>query len=161
MIYEFAAAIEIVGINPFVSVPENILASIFQQCGKTKGPIPVQGTVNTKPYRQTLVKYKGAWRLYINTSMLKNSPKRIGETIRLTIAFDPEPRIITPHPKWVCALEANPAAKTVFDSLPPYRKTEIIRYIASLKNEESVDRNIERAIGFLLGQEKFAGRDKI
>ncbi|MCB0523292.1 MAG: YdeI/OmpD-associated family protein [Saprospiraceae bacterium] len=48
----------------------------------------------------------------------------------------------------------------IFDALPASRRKEIVRYIANLKTEESVERNVSRAIGFLLGKERFIGRDK-
>ncbi len=147
-----------IGINPFVFVPERILKKIFAQAGKDKGPIPIKGTVNGNDYRQTLVRYQGEWRLYINTRMLKKSPERIGEMIEVTVEFDPAPRTITPHPKLVSALKRNPKAKKVFEALPPSTRQEIIRYIASLKTEASVERNIRRAIGFLQGKEGFVGR---
>jgi uncharacterized protein YdeI (YjbR/CyaY-like superfamily) len=141
-------------------VPDRILKQIFIQAGKETGYIPIRGTVNNKAYKQTLVKYKGAWRLYINTTMLKKSPERIGETIELSVEYDPANRTIKPHPKLVKALKENTAAKKVFDSLPPSRKKEIVRYIANLKTAESVDRNIKRAIDFLTGNSNFIGRDK-
>ncbi|MBL7974316.1 MAG: DUF1905 domain-containing protein, partial [Candidatus Kapabacteria bacterium] len=84
----FTATIEIIGVNPFVSVPTDILELLFIQAEKRKGKIPIKGTINNQPYTQTLVRYAGAWRLYINTSMLKNSPKRIGEEITITVEFD-------------------------------------------------------------------------
>jgi hypothetical protein len=158
--HNFKAPIDLIGINPFVFLPENILTAIFKQAGKEKGPIPVKGTVNNNPYKQTLIKYRGYWRLYINTTMLKDSPNRIGETIELTISFDPAERKITPHPKFIKALEENSEAKTVFDGLSPSKKHEIIRYISFLKTEKSIDKNIDRAIDFLLGNGKFVGRDK-
>jgi hypothetical protein len=158
--HKFRATIEIIGINPFVFVPDNILKKIFLQAGKEKGYIPIKGTINNKAYQQTLVKYKGAWRLYINTTMLENSPKRIGEKISISIAFDPLIRTIAPHPKLVKALKENKDAKSVFDTLPPSRQKEIVRYIAMLKTEESIDRNIKRAINFLTGKENFIGRQK-
>jgi Domain of unknown function (DUF1905)/Bacteriocin-protection, YdeI or OmpD-Associated len=157
---KFKAEIEIIGINPFVQVPGKVLTIIFDQAGKEKGHIPIRGTINTKPYRQTLVKFRGAWRLYINTTMLKNSPKRIGETIELTIEFDSADRSIKPHPKFVKALKGNQTAKTKYKSLRPSLQREIVRYISSLKTEESVDRNVARAIDFLLGKGRFVGRDK-
>ncbi|MDR1355723.1 MAG: YdeI/OmpD-associated family protein [Propionibacteriaceae bacterium] len=104
------------------------------------------------------MKYKGAWRLYINTIMLKDSPKRIGETIDLTVAFDQSDRTIQPHPKFVKAFESDSSAKAVFDKLSPSRRHEIVRYISALKTEESVDRNVKKAIAFLLGRGKFVGR---
>jgi hypothetical protein len=157
--YKFKAVIEIIGVNPFVFVPEAILEEIFRQSGKDKGPISVTGTVNTNPYKQTLMKFKGSWRLYINTIMLEDSPKRIGEEIELTIAFDPIKRTIIPNKKFIKALEANIEAKKTFDGLSPSRKHEIVRYISSLKTEASVDKNIVRAIDFLSGKGRFVGRD--
>jgi hypothetical protein len=96
---KFSASIEIIGINPFVFVPDSILDDLFKEAGKNKGAIPIRGVINDKPYRQTLVKYSGAWRLYINTTMLKNSPKRIGEIIELTVEYDSSDRSISAHPK--------------------------------------------------------------
>ena len=156
---KFSAILEIIGINPFVFVPDEILHRIFLEAKKNKGAIPVNGTVNELPYKQNLVRFKGHWRLYINTVMLKNSPKRIGETIEITIAFDPSDRTIHPHPKLVKALEENKEANTVFEGLTPSLKLEIIRYIANLKTEESIDRNVNKAIQFLLGNERFVGRN--
>lgn len=159
-IHTFNATIEIIGINPFVSVPDIILTDIFRQAGKNKGAIPIRGTINNLPYKQTLVKYSGDWRLYINTLMLKNSPKRIGENIQVTIEFDPSDRTIKPHPKLVKALKENKQVKAVFDSLTPSLQLEIVRYIDKLKTEASIDKNVRRAVDFLLGKGRFIGRDK-
>jgi hypothetical protein len=158
--YSFKATIDIIGINPFVFVPEKILQAIFKDAGKEKGHIPIHGSINGEPYKQTLVKYSGHWRLYINTTMLKDSPKRIGEKIKVTVAFDARDRSIAMHAKLVKALKANKPAQKVLEQLPPSRQKEIIRYIASLKTEASVDRNVQRAIDFLLGNGSFVGRDK-
>jgi len=158
--HTFSATIEIIGINPFVFVPEEILNAIFEKAGKSKGPIPVKGAVNSIPYTQTLMKFKGEWRLYINTTMLKNSPKRIGEQIEISIAYDPKKREIPIHPKLLKALNENKEANTVFQNLRPSLKHEIIRYISHLKTEESIDKNVLKAIAFLLGEGKFVGREK-
>jgi uncharacterized protein YdeI (YjbR/CyaY-like superfamily) len=157
---KFKAEIQIIGINPYVLLPEEVLTDIFMQAGKNKGNIPIEGTINEKTYKQTLVKFKGLWRLYINTTMLKNSPKRIGEIVEISIQFDPVKRVIQPHPKFVKALKDNKEAEIIFDSLRPSLKLEIVRYISSLKTEESVDRNVPKAIDFLLGKGRFVGRAK-
>jgi hypothetical protein len=136
------------------------LNTIFLKAKKNKGPIPVRGTINGKKYTQTLIKYSGEWRLYINTTMLSNSPKRIGESVEVTVQFDASERTIAPHPKFIKALNKHKDAKKTFDNLPPSRQKEIIRYISNLKTEESVMINIEKAIGFLLGKNRFVGRDK-
>ena len=154
----FKAELQIIGVNPYVFVPAEVLSEIFIQAQKDKGTIPIRGTVNKKPYKQTLVRFKGEWRLYINLKMLTNSPKRIGETIEITIEFDPVKRVIKPHPKLVKALKENNKAKLAFDNLRPSLRLEIVRYISRLKTEESVDKNIPKAIGFLLGKGEFVGR---
>lgn len=156
----FSAKLEIIVGNPFVYVPPLILDEIFRMAKVNKGPIPVRGTVNDKPYQQTLVRYSGHWRLYINMVMLKDSPRRIGETIAVTIEFDPSDRTIEPHSKLIRALEGNETAKAVFENLSPSKQKEIVRYIANLKSEVSVDRNVAKAIDFLLGNGRFVGRDK-
>ena len=158
--YKFKAKLEIIGINPFVFVPDVILNELFGQVGKDKGPIPISGSVNGEKYIQTLVKYRGEWRLYVNTRMLKNSPDRIGEMLEVTVAFDPSERTVEPHPKLLKALQENPEAKKVFDALPTSRRREIIKYISFLKTEKSIEKNVARAIGFLLGKERFIGRDR-
>lgn len=156
----FKAKLEILVGNPFVFLPPVVLNKVFQEANKDKSPIPVRGTINGKPYQQTLVKYSGEWRLYISMKMLKNSPKRIGEIIEVEIEFDPSDRSIEPHPKLTNALLRNEEAKKVFDNLSPSKQKEIVRYISNLKTERIIDKNVRRAINFLLGKERFVGRDK-
>lgn len=157
-IFSFKASLNIIGINPFVFIPEKILQSVFEQAGKDKQPIPVKGTVNRLPYKQTLMKYAGHWRLYINLEMLPHATKRIGETIAVSIEYDSEERTIPFHPKLETALTKNKEARQAFNSLSPSLQKEIKRYIHYLKTEESIERNVELAIGFLLGENRFAGR---
>ncbi|MFI5149727.1 MAG: YdeI/OmpD-associated family protein [Bacteroidia bacterium] len=157
--HSFTAKIQIIGVNPYVLIPAPILKSIFIQAGKDKGPIPVKGTLNGYGYIQTLVKFSGKWRLYLNTPMRKAAGIDTGDSARVEICFDPKPRILTMHVQLAIALDKNKKAKTVFETLAPYRQKEIIRYIGFLKTKESVERNIVKVIQHLLGKERFAGRD--
>ncbi len=156
----FKATLQIIGINPFVFVSGGIHKKLIAEAGKTKGHIPIHGKINGKAFQQTLVKYAGHWRLYVNLKMLKNSPKRIGEEVEIEVDFDSRDRTIEPHPKLKKALSKNIEAKAVFDNLSPSKRKEIVRYISFLKTEESVDKNVERAINFLLGNGRFVGRGK-
>lgn len=156
----FNAQIEIIGINPFVFLPEEVLRIVLGQAKKDKGKIPVTMTIDGHLFLQTLIKYSGHWRLYLNTPMRKAAGKEVGDTALFTIAFDPNPRELSIHPKLATALKNNPEAKAIFENLPPSRRLEIVRYISFLKTEESVDRNVSKAINFLLQKERFIGRDK-
>jgi uncharacterized protein YdeI (YjbR/CyaY-like superfamily) len=51
-------------------------------------------------------------------------------------------------------------AKKEFEKLSPSRQKEILRYIIFLKSEESVDKNIHRAIAHLTNSKPFIGREK-
>jgi uncharacterized protein YdeI (YjbR/CyaY-like superfamily) len=92
--------------------------------------------------------------------MRKGSNSDVGDTASFSIAFDAAEREIPVHPKLKRAFKAHTAAKRKFDTLPPSRQKEILRYINNLKRETSVERNVERAIKFLLGEERFIGRDQ-
>ncbi|AZA83963.1 hypothetical protein C1637_15805 [Chryseobacterium lactis] len=154
----FTAPLEIIGINPFVFIPEEILNKIFEDSGRNKSPIPVKGKVNGKEFQQNLMKYLGEWRLYINTIMLKNSPKRIGETIDVTLEYDDSDRSISIHPQLEKAIKESHLATINFEKLIPSRRHELIRYIHNLKTEVSIQRNIEKIIRHLHGEEDFFGK---
>lgn len=156
----FKARIEIIGVNPYVLLPPGLLQDLLLQAGKEKGPVPVQLLINKKAFTQTLVKYAGEWRLYLNTPMRKVADKEVGDEIEIALALDTQERTTPMHPALQKALNKNKSAKEKFDSLPPSRQKEIARYINNLKSEESVARNVERAIGFLLGKQRFIGRDR-
>ena len=156
----FNAKIYIIGVNPYVLLPVAVLKQIFKQAGKDKGTIPVRGTLDGHPYIQTLVKYSGRWRLYLNTPMRKLAKKDVGDKISVTIEFDPVERTVPIPEQLLLALQKNEKAKLVFEQLSPSRQKEIARYIVNLKSEEAVVKNVARAMKFLVGDERFVGRDK-
>lgn len=156
----FTAKIFIIGVNPYVLLPPALLQNVMQQAGKDKGPIPVRLCINDKMFTQTLVRYAGEWRLYLNLPMRKAAGKDVGNEITIGMEYDEEERT-TPVPVSLQeALRLNKEAKNKFESLPASRQKEIARYINNLKSEEAVKRNVQRAVAFLLGKERFAGRDK-
>jgi hypothetical protein len=156
----FDAEVLIIGINPYALLPDAVLERLFAQAGRDKGPIQVHGTLDGHAFIQTLVKYAGAWRLYLNGPMLKAAKKGVGQRVSLRIAFDPRDRSIPMPAPLEVALKKNVKARKVFDALPPSRRKEIMRYIGHLKSEAVIKKNVARAIGFLEGNERFAGRDK-
>lgn len=157
--HSFEAEIKIIGVNPYIDVPGEILSSVFDAAGRDKGPVPIKGLINGVPYTQTLVRYANEWRLYINTKMLKNSPKCVGETVRITVEFDPVDRSIPIHPGLQDALDKDPNAQRVFESLSPSLRHEINRYLSRLKTNAKIEENVNRAIDFLNGNGRFVGRE--
>ena len=156
----FSAKIYIIGINPYVLLPPALLKYLFQKAGKDKGAIAVQLEIGGKDFIQNLVKYSGKWRLYLNGPMRKAAGKDVGDTIDIQVDFDAKPRTTPVHPKLKKAFNENPDAKKAFEKLSPSRQKEILRYINSLKSQESVDKNVQRAIAHLIGSKPFIGREK-
>ena len=155
----FSTKIAIIGINPYVLLPAPVLKELFKQAGKDKGPIPVKGTLNGHAFTQTLVKYSGKWRLYLNTPMRQAAGIGVGDIARVELFFDPAPQTLIMHAELEKALAKNKKAQKAFEQLSPYRQKEIIRYINSLKSEVSVQKNISKALNHLTGKDRFVGRD--
>jgi len=154
----FSAKIFKIGINPYVLLPKDILKYLFTEAGKEKGHIPVCITINKQRFEQTLVKYSGKWRLYLNTPMRKVAQKDTGDVINIEIEYDPNDRKVPLHPQFETALKKNKKATEVFEKLSSSRQKEISRYLNHLKTKESITKNINRAISFLQGKESFVGR---
>ena len=104
---KFSAEIQIIGVNPFVFLPDTVLASIFKEANKDKGKIPVKMKIEGHEFIQTLIKYSGHWRLYLNTPMRKIAKKEVGDTANFEIAFDSEERVIPMYPKLVKGIKGK------------------------------------------------------
>jgi hypothetical protein len=147
--WDFSAVIGKVGINPCVDVPERVSKSI-----KKTGYIPVTGTLNGFSMRATLVPAgNGRHRLYINTEMRKKANVAVGDLIHLALALDTKPRDVPMPQAFAAALESNEKAKVAFEKLPPSHQKEILVYLNYLKKPETLKRNVEKVINFLLKQE--------
>jgi hypothetical protein len=68
---QFSAKIEIIGINPFVYIPEIILEQLIKKAGNHKWKIPVKLKIDGFSFIQMLVKYSGHWRLYLKLLCVK------------------------------------------------------------------------------------------
>ena len=149
----FNSTIYKIGINPVLDPPERVMKILFGQAGRSRGPIPVRGTINGAEYRQTLGKYEGSWRLYVNGPMIKSSGVKVGDEVKINVEFDPEPRDVEMSKQLAYALRQDEIAKAAFEELSPSRRKEILRYLGALKTEPSIQRNIERILHHLRGEE--------
>lgn len=65
----FSAIVNVIDINPYLGVPDRILRELLRQAKQERGPIRVKGKLQGKPFATTVVKFRRAWRLYLNTRM--------------------------------------------------------------------------------------------
>jgi len=155
---KFKAKIELIGINPFVFLPGKTLQKLFLQAGKDKGKIPIRMKIDGHEFQQTIIKYSGHWRLYLNGPMRNAAGKDLGDMATFEIHFDPTPRNIEAPKAFISALNKEPRAKRVYEQCSASLQLEINRYLSRLKTAKSLEKNIHRAINFLLGKERFIGR---
>jgi hypothetical protein len=150
----FSATIYKLGVNPCVDVP----AGVSQAFGR-RGVIPVTGTLNGSLFRANLMpKGDGTHRLYLNEVMRKAAGADVGDRVDVLLEFDPQPRLPSRSEALTRALEANPRAKAAFERLTPSRRKEILAYLNALKRPESLQRNVEKVIAYLLGRGSWFGR---
>jgi hypothetical protein len=137
-------------INPCVVVPADIVRALRSESKKNQS-IPVTGTLQGKRFEANVVRYRGAWRLYLNGSMRKAAGVEPGDRAAVTLGFDPRQRTVPVPPAFARALAANRKAKAAFAALAPSRRKEILRYLGNLKREESLMRNVAKAVRSLCG----------
>ena len=134
------------GINPCVDIPLRI-SGIFSR----RGHVPVRGTLNGHPFRATLVpKGEGRHRLFINGEMRKAARVDVGNSIKLVLEIDTEPRTVAMPEAFRKALEETPGAEAAFRRLTPSRRKEYLVYMNSLKRPETLAWVVKRAVSGLL-----------
>ncbi|OGO19670.1 MAG: hypothetical protein A2Z15_04005 [Chloroflexi bacterium RBG_16_50_11] len=143
--HRFSAVIYKAGINPCVEVPAKVRRALLGR--QQKGNVPVKGSIKGFEFRATLIPVRGGlYRLYVNGDMRRGAKVAAGDTIKVVLAKDTEPReMIIPH-ALLLALEENAAARAAWEKLPPSHKKEILAYLNYLKTPEALERNVKKLI---------------
>jgi hypothetical protein len=161
---EFESKIRINVPNPYILVPKRHAETLK---GGWRKPMPVLVQVNDKPetpWRINMMpKGDGSFYLYLHGTLREASGTRVGDRVQVRLRFDEDylGGPAHPMPSWFeVPLSKNQKAKAAWDTLPPSRKKEILRYFSWLKSDEARQRNVDRAITVLSGNPgRFMARD--
>ena len=96
----------------------------------------------------------GAFYLYLHGDVRRVSDTKVGDLVRVAIAFDNAYRNgpMHPMPSWFRGpLAKNVKANKAWKALIPSRQKEILRYFSWLKSPQARERNVARAIHVLSG----------
>lgn len=137
-------------INPCVLVPAAIVAALRRESGRNQS-LPVRGTLQGKPFKANVVRYLGAWRLYLNGTMRKAAGVDTGDRVKVTLRYDPVPRRERVPAALAAALVQDRKARAAFDALSPSHRKEILRYLGGLKREDSLRWNVAKVLEYLRG----------
>lgn len=143
---KFSAVIQKIGINPCVDVPDKIIQQLLREAKKERGPLPVCGRINRSAFETTIIKYQGAWRLYLNTQMRQDADVDVKDRVAVQVTFDPKPHKVRMPKKFTAALRKNKKAKDAFEKLPPSHQQAILKYMNWLKTDEALRRAIDKVI---------------
>jgi Domain of unknown function (DUF1905)/Bacteriocin-protection, YdeI or OmpD-Associated len=160
----FRAPIEITGINPYVLVSSQH-ASTLRPGWRRPLPVIVRLNKNDDTSWRTNLMPRGdsAFYLYLHGEMRKAAGVDVGDTVSVELRVDAAYRGGPTHEvptSFQAALNANPTAAQNWERLAPSRRKEILRYLAGLKSERAIERNVDKALRVLGGEsERFMARD--
>jgi hypothetical protein len=129
--------------------------------------MPVLVTLNgvpEEPWRTNMMpKGDGSFFLYLHGEMRTVADVEVGDVVTVELRFDESYRGGPTHetpPQFQESLDRDPTAKANWLALPASRQKEILRYLAGLKTERAVERNVARALRVLSGEsERFMARE--
>lgn len=114
----------------------------------------VLATFDGETYRGTATRYgSDAHMLIITKAIREKIGKQPGDTVRVTVELDTEPRVIKPPKDLAAALQAEAQAWEFWEQLSYTHQREYVQWIEEAKKSETRDRRIAKAVEML--------RDKI
>jgi hypothetical protein len=105
----------------------------------------VVGSVHGIPVRGSLVHRDDAPYLELGPAWCRSGAVPVGETV--PVLLEPEgPQLDDLGPELRAALDADPAARRAFESLPTFYRKAIVREVDGVKRPETRQRNLEAVL---------------
>lgn len=120
----------------------------------SRGRVPVRGTINGYPFRSSIFSMKGKSFIPVNRQLREGAQAKAGDTVRVTMERDEEPRIITPPEDLARSLKSNQEVQAVWDKLSYTHRKEFVLAIEEAKRPETRQRRIEKTIRELSTRQK-------
>ncbi len=103
----------------------------------TRGKWPVQATLDGFPHRTMLVPLGDGYHgLPIPKEVRRALGKTVGDTLRVALRHAPEVHVVSLPPDLAAALDATPAARTFFETLPRPDQRNYVRWLDGAKTPE-------------------------
>ncbi len=134
----------------FMDVPFNV-----HEVFGTKGRVPVAGTMNGFPFRNSVMpEGDGTHRMMVGKELQAGAKARAGDVVKVTLERDEKERPVEMPSELQSALKKSKPAATFFASLTPSQKKEYADWISSAKQAETKAARVEKAIVFLIKGKK-------
>lgn len=137
------------GINFCVEVPEAVVRALLKAANKRAAPVQVKATLNGHAFDANVVRYSGAWRLYLNRAVRARAGVEAGDTVHIRLEYDPTERMPPMPEELKQALASNEQRKAAWRLQPSSRRKEILTYLQSLESAAARDRSVQRVLQHL------------
>jgi uncharacterized protein YdeI (YjbR/CyaY-like superfamily) len=109
----------------------------------------VRGTINTFPFRSTIMRYGETYFLPVNRSVREGAKAAAGDSVAVTLERDDEPRFVKVPADFARALAQDARAKAAFERLSYSHRKEYVDWLVEAKRDETRRRRIEKAVAML------------
>jgi Bacteriocin-protection, YdeI or OmpD-Associated/Domain of unknown function (DUF1905) len=115
----------------------------------TRGRVAIQGTLNGKPYRSSLMKMGSGHMMPVRKSLQQACGVKAGDVVPWTVERDTQERTIEPPESLAREFKKNKAARETWEKLSFTHKREYAEWLNGAKKEETRERRITKAIEML------------
>jgi len=124
-----------------IEIPPEVVESL----GAGKKP-KVQVTINGYSYRSSIASMGGRFMLPVSAEVREKANVTGGDEVDIDLELDTAPRVIEVPPDLGSALDAEPAARTLFDTLSYSNKRRLVEPVVAAKTEETRQRRIAKTV---------------
>lgn len=112
----------------------------------TKAQVKVRGTIDGYPYRGSIANMGEGHCMVVKKEIRQAIGKSAGDTVKVVMKIDREPRIVVVPEDFQQALENHPDAKEIFENFAYTHKKEYVEWIESAKKQETRENRINKAL---------------
>jgi hypothetical protein len=129
----------------FLPIPFDV-----QKAFGSKARVPVMGTINGFPFRNSLMpEGDGTHSMMVNKELQKGARATAGDTVAVVIELDQTPRTVAMPEDLKALLNKHKPAEAAFTKLAYSHKKEFLDWITSAKKPETRAKRLEKTIEML------------
>ncbi|MCZ2262408.1 YdeI/OmpD-associated family protein [Isoptericola sp. QY 916] len=140
----FRATVEPAETMKGLEVPPEVVEALG---GGARPPVTI--TVNGHTWRSRVAIMRGRHLLGLSRANREAAGLEVGAEVEVELALDTEPRVVVEPDDLARALDADPVARTAYDSLPPGRRRRLVLDVDGAKQASTRARRIDKALAEL------------
>lgn len=120
----------------------------------TKAQVKVRGTIEGYPYRGLIANMGEGHCMVVKKEIRQAIGKSSGDTVKVVMDIDTEPRIVAVPEDFQQALDKDPKVKKLFDKFSYSHKKEYVEWIEGAKKQETRENRMKKAIEMIAESRK-------